>query len=227
MKVISRAPLIILMLVALAPVRASAQSIGTLEEIVRRADFTVKDFTADPNMAGFRDYIRRAKAIIIVPRMVKAGFILGGSGGNGVLLARSAKTGRWSYPAFYKMGSVTFGLQAGGEVSQVVLLIMTRRGLDAMLSTEAKLGVDASVAVGPVGAGIKGQTADVVAFARTKGLYGGINVEGAVIGIEDGWNRTYYRKYVRPVDILIRRNVRNRQADRLRVSVSRVARGRR
>ena len=96
-----------------------------------------------------------------------------------------------------------------------------------MLSTEAKLGVDASVAVGPVGAGIKGQTADVVAFARTKGLYGGINVEGAVIGIEDGWNRTYYRKYVRPVDILIRRNVRNRQADRLRVSVSRVARGRR
>lgn len=227
MKVISRAPLILLMLVALAPARASAQNIGTLEEIVRRADFTVQDFTADPNMAGFRDYIRRAKALIIVPKMIKAGFILGGSGGNGVLLARSAKTGRWSYPAFYKMGSVTFGLQAGGEVSQVILLIMTRRGLDAMLSTDAKLGVDASVAVGPVGAGIKGQTADVVAFARTKGLYGGINVEGAVIGIEDGWNRTYYRKYVRPVDILIRRNVRNRQADRLRVSVSRVARGRR
>ena len=211
---------------AILPAEAFAQNLVKLQELVDKAMFTIQTFSADPNMGGFRNNVPRAKAIMIVPTMVKAGFIFGGSGGNGVLLARGGRRAGWSYPAFYKMGSVTFGLQIGGEVAEVVLMIMTQRGLDAMLSTDVKLGADVSIAVGPLGAGTKAQTVDILAFSRAKGLYGGINVEGAIVGIENSWNTAYYRKPVRPLQILVERRVRNKAADRLRRAVARAATGR-
>jgi lipid-binding SYLF domain-containing protein len=212
---------------SVAPPPASAASRAEAQDMVNRARRTIRNFAADPDMVWFRDNIGHARGVLIVPTSVKAGFILGGSGGAGVLLARSPRSGRWSYPAFYRMGSVTFGLQIGGEVSEMVLMVMTQRGINAFLSTEFKIGGDISVAVGPVGAGAKAQTADIIAFARTKGVYGGINIEGSAITINDSANSNYYGRPVGPLDILIRRTVRNRGADGLRITTAGIARGRR
>ena len=190
--------------------------------LVDRSGYVVERFANNPLMGWFRSNVRKAQAVLIVPRLKKGGFIIGGSGGSGVLLARDTNSGQWSPPAFYTMGSVTFGLQAGGEISEIILLIMTKRGLDSLLSDTAKLGGDVSVAAGPVGLGAKAATADVIAFSRTRGFYGGINVEGAVILTRDSWNRGYYGQRVSPSDILIRSAVRNPRAENLRTVVARV-----
>lgn len=200
----------------------AAKDADDLQELVDEAKHTVSAFRRDDNMSWFRNNLHRAKALVVIPNMVKGGFILGGSGGNGVMLARDAKTGSWSYPAFYTMGSVTLGLQIGGEVSEIVLMIMTEDGRDAMLGDEFKLGGDVSVAVGPVGAGGKAQTADVLAFSRTKGgLYGGLNIEGAVMATREDWNRLYYQGDPRATDILIDRSVSKPAADPLRQEAAR------
>jgi lipid-binding SYLF domain-containing protein len=170
-------------------------------------------------MGGFREQVRKAKAVLIVPRLIKAGFIIGGSGGSGTLLALDDKTGTWSYPAFYTMGSGSFGLQIGGAADQVVLLVMTKKGLDSLLSSSFKLGADASVAAGPTGQGKAAATADILAYARSKGAFGGLTVEGSVIKIRDEWNKTYYGQTVRPLDILVLHKVVNTQADPLRQAV--------
>jgi lipid-binding SYLF domain-containing protein len=193
------------------------------EDIVTRAGKTFKNFASDPDMEWFRNNLGKAKAIMIVPTLGKGGLIFGGYGGSGALLAHDEKKWAWTYPAFYTMGAVTFGLQIGGAADQVILVIMTKKGLDAMLSTEFKLGADVSVAAGPVGKGVAGQTADVLAFARSKGVFGGLTVEGAVIKIRNKWNDAYYGESVRPSDILISRKVSNSQADSLRRSVRKTA----
>jgi len=210
-----------LVVAALNPAPAHAQA--EQQALIDKAKGTVATFAADPQMDWLRGNMQKAKGVLIVPTMVKGGFFLGGSGGTGVLLARDEASGNWSYPAFYTMGSVSFGLQIGGEVAEVILMIMTQKGLDALLSTEAKLGADSSVAVGPVGAGAKAQTADVLAFSRTKGLYGGISVEGAIVEPRDEWNSAYYGRDVRPVDILEHRKVANAEADPLRGEVAKIA----
>lgn len=193
------------------------------ERLVTRAEASVKDFVADPEMSWLRDNMSKAKAVIIVPQSVKGGFIWGGSGGNGVLLAKSAKDDGWTSPAFYTLGSVTFGLQIGAEVAEIILLVMTDRGKERVINSSLKLGADASIAAGPVGAGAKAQTADILAFSRAKGVYGGINLEGAVIKQRDAWNEAYYGQAVRPSDIILRENVANTQAASLKSALSTLA----
>lgn len=203
----------------------SGPALAQAEEqaLVDKAKATISSFAADPNMQWMRDNMKKAKGVLIVPSMIKGGFFIGGSGGSGVLLIRDEATGSWGYPAFYTMGSVSFGLQIGGEVAEIALMIMTQNGLDAMLSTEAKLGADTSIAVGPMGAGGKAQTSDVLAFSRAKGLYGGISAEGAIVEPRDDWNSAYYGQKIRPIDILVHRKVSNPQADPLREAVATIA----
>jgi len=197
--------------------------VDNLQELVSDARSAVVDFTSDPAMDWFRDHVKNAKGVLIIPRLLKGGFIFGGSGGSGVLLARDPDTGAWSDPAFYTLGSVTVGPQIGGEAAQVMLLIMTQRGLDSMMATSVKLGADVEVAAGPVGVGTKAATVDVLAFSRTKGLFGGATVEGAWIGEREGWNEEYYGRRVRPVEILLEHKVGNPQTQPLREALTRVA----
>lgn len=193
-----------------------AQDYSKPHELVAKGTAVFKSFMNDSNMTWFQQNVTRAKGIFIVPQMLRGGFIIGGSGGSGLLLAQDYSTGEWSYPAFYTMGSVSFGLQIGADASELILMVMTNKGLDAMLSTEFKLGGDVAVAAGPVGASAKAQTADILAFGRSKGAFGGISIEGAVITPRDAWNSDYYGKPVRPVEILMRRTVTNPEADQLR-----------
>jgi len=174
---------------------------------------------------GFGRIGTDAKAVLVVPRLIRGAFIFGASGGNGVMLGRSETTPDWSYPAFYTMGSVSFGLQAGGDFSEVVLMAMTKKGLEALLSDSFKLGADVSVAAGPVGAGAKAATADILAFSRNKGVYGGLSFDGSLISTRDSWNHGYYGKSVTPVDIVVSHKVRNAEADALRRQLATLAQG--
>jgi lipid-binding SYLF domain-containing protein len=193
--------------------------------LVDRAQITFKDFMHDSNYSWLQKNLDDAKAVLIFPQVLKGGFIWGGSGGTGVLLVRDERTGNWSQPAFYTVGSVTFGLQIGGEASEVVVLAMTRRAVDSLFSSSFKLGGDVSVAVGPVGAGAKANadipsvTADFLTFTKAKGLYGGLNLEGAVIAVRDSLNEAYYGRTVRPVDIVEKHTVANRGSAELRESL--------
>lgn len=190
------------------------------DELVLKSEAVFKSFKSDPQMDWFRENVANAKGIFIVPRMLRGGFFIGGSGGSGALLAKSEKTGQWSYPAFYTMGSVSFGLQIGADSSEILLLVMTDKGINAMLSSEFKLGGDVSMAAGPVGANAKAQTADILAYGRSKGAYVGISVEGAVVAPRYKWNDTYYNKEgVSLVDILINQTESNPQADNLRAAM--------
>jgi lipid-binding SYLF domain-containing protein len=202
---------------------ASSEDAAKAQEVVDSAVTTVNNFSADPDMGWFRDNVKNAKGILVVPSLLKAGFVFGGSGGTGTLLGKDEKTGKWSYPAFFTMGSATFGFAAGVEKSEVILMIMTQKGMDSMLSSSFKLGGDVSVAVGPVGAGAKAQTADVIAFSRAKGVYGGVNLEGAVIKTRDSLNSAYYGKPTRTVDIVVQHNVQNENAEKLIDEVTNVA----
>jgi len=193
--------------------------------LVDRARVTFKEFMRDSNYSWLHENLNRAKGVLIFPQVIKGGFIWGGSGGTGVLLVRDEKTGNWSEPAFYTIGSVTFGLQIGGEAAEVVMLAMTQKAIDSLLSSSIKLGGDASIALGPVGGGAKAGadipnvTADFLSFAKTKGLYGGLNLEGSVVAVRDSLNDAYYGKAVRPSDIIVKEDVGNRGAAELRETV--------
>ena len=211
--VIASLALTLTLTLTLAATPAAAAS-EKQQAIVDKATGTLRNFASATEMQWFRENVHQAKALVIFPSNVKGGFIIGGSGGSGVMIARMGNG--WSYPAFYTTGSFTFGLQFGGQVSELVLMVMTQKGVDAMLSPEFKLGGDVSVAAGPVGAGAKGQTADIIAFARGKGLYGGLNVEGTVITTREKWNAKYYYPGVRTSDILISGKASNAGANSLR-----------
>ncbi len=214
-------------LMVLAAAGQPAQAAAAEQQaLVDKAAQTILDFKAHPDMTWFRDHLPDAKAVMIVPVLVKAGFIFGGSGGHGVLLVRGKdKKAGWSHPAFNFTGSITFGLQIGAEAAQIVLMIMSQRGIEAMLSTEFKLGADISVAAGPVGAGAQAATTDVLAFSMAKGLFGGLTIEGAVIEPSGDWNSAYYGKTIGTRDIVIRRKARNKGADALRAALAKGKKG--
>jgi lipid-binding SYLF domain-containing protein len=192
--------------------------------LVDKARLTFQSFMSDKNMDWLHENLDQAKGLLIVPSVLKGGFIVGGSGGRGVLVLKDAKTGQWTQPGFYTLGSVTFGLQIGGEAAEVIMMVRSQKGIDKLLSTSFKLGGDTSVAAGPVGAGAKTSiTADILSFARTKGAYAGASFEGAVIKTRDEWNRAYYGKPVRPIDIFVKRSVSNPGSAELRTAVAKAA----
>jgi lipid-binding SYLF domain-containing protein len=132
-----------------------------------------------------------------------------------VVLSRDEKAGVWRGPSFATAGAATAGFQAGVSVAEIVMMAMTDKGKDALLSNKFQVGTDVSVAAGPVGAGVAAATTDILQFVRAKGLYGGFNVEGTVIAVRDSLNEAYYGKKVAPVDILAKGEATNPQADAL------------
>jgi lipid-binding SYLF domain-containing protein len=173
---------------------SSAQAETEQDALVEKARLTVESMAREQNLP-IAEYLKRSKAVLIVPQFLKAGFIIGGAGGSGVLVARGQQG--WSDPAFMTMGAGSIGLQIGAEAQEVLLMVMTDKGLDAILKDNVKLGGNASIAVGPVGAGASAATttnlnADIVSFARSKGLYGGVSFEGAVVANRPEWNEAYY-----------------------------------
>jgi len=203
---------------------AQASDAAEAEALVTKARLALENFQRDPEMASLRRLANRAWAMFIMPQLLKGGFIVGGSGGNGVLVARQGPEQPWHGPAFYTVGGISFGLQAGAELSEVVMLAMTRRGMTWMLSSSVKLGAEANVAVGPVGAGVEaatvGLSVDLLVFSRSKGLYGGLSLQGAVMSTRDTLNHAFYGRAVSSTDILVQGTAISDKAAGLLMSVA-------
>ncbi len=180
----------------------AATSHADAQKEVVAAGKTLDEFVADPDMKWFRGHAKEAKGLIICSQVVKAGFIFGGSGGRCVFVAKQGKM--WNGPAFYTVGTASAGFQAGIQSSSIIGLVMTQKAVDSLMSKEFKLGGDASIAIGPVGVGTGGTpSADLVYYARSKGLYGGVDATGAVIKPSEDYNKAYYGKDVSPIDIIV------------------------
>ena len=215
---------VLLMSSALCLVAPAAAQTTNPQKLVADAQTTLNNFLRDPAQTWIHDNIGRAKALLIVPQIVKVGFIFGGSGGQGVLVARSGNT--WVGPAFYDLATASVGFQAGVEVSEAVIVVMTEKGLNSLMATTFKVGGDASIAAGPVGAGAKSTvTADLVSFTRSKGIYGGVNLDGTVVHANSDWNGQFYgAQNVLPPDILIRKKYKSAKAAPLLAAVSKIQR---
>lgn len=221
------AALISASLVLLQPTAAFADQRMDANQLVEKAQLTLQNFMCDEKMGAFRDLLEKAHGVLIVPSLLKGAFVVGASGGSGVLLVRDPATGSWSSPAFYTIGGASFGFQIGGQASEVVLLAMTDRGVNSFLETSVKLGGEVGVAAGPVGMGASAATAnlsaDIVSFSRSKGLYGGISLDGAVVAARDGMNRAYYGESVSPRDVLLTRSVTSPQGAALAEALAKAA----
>lgn len=167
------------------------------EEIVSEAVFTIDKLASHPDVGKWvRQYMADAKAVLVFPQVLKGGFVVGGEGGTGVLLAK-AGNGEWSYPGFYSMGAGSVGLQIGAQKSELMLLIMTGKGLSAVLDSRVKVGGDISGAVGPYGAGAEASTtanlnADILSYSAAEGAFIGASIEGAYIWERKLLGESYY-----------------------------------
>jgi len=178
--------------------------------LVDQARITFKSFMIDKDMAWFREHMHKAKGFLIIPDLLQGAWFIGGSGGRGVLVVKDKTTGDWSQPAFYTIGSLSFGIQFGGEKSEIIMMVFSQKGLDRLYSSSFKFGGDATIAAGPVGGGAKADVmTDFVSFVRSKGAYAGISMEGAIVKVNDDWNQAYYGKKVSPVGIVEKKLVSN------------------
>ena len=137
------------------------------------------------------------------------------------MLIRDEKSGEWSQPAFYNIGAVSFGLQAGADTSELVVIVRTQKGLEEFYRSDFKLGADVGVSAGPLGssAATGGIAADLVSFGRSKGAFMGMALDGAMIAVSDASNYVMERP-IRPTDIIVKKSVTNPASAQLRDAIS-------
>ena len=156
-----------------------------------------------------RDLLNKAECVIVVPAVKKAAFIVGASYGRGVMTCRSGQEfrGLWTAPAFYAIEGGSFGLQAGGQATDYVLLIMNEQGAKSVLTSKVKLGGDASVAAGPVGRATSAETdivmkAEILSWSRNRGVFAGISLAGSTLRSDDDANKNLYGKELNATQIV-------------------------
>lgn len=204
---------------SVASTASSAADIAEQQQLVDKATLTLKAFAADAGLnTALREWAPETRALFIVPQFIRGAFVFGGAGGSGLLLVRDEKTGNWGDPVFYTIGSASFGLQIGGDVSEIVLLVRTTKGLEEFYRSDFKLGANAGMAIGPVGEGasVHGLAADMIAYARKQGAFAGIAINGAFVAVANEANEAYYGRPVRPTDIAIKQSAYNPQSLDLR-----------
>jgi lipid-binding SYLF domain-containing protein len=203
-------------------VSAGAHASTEQQQLVEKAKLTVEAFARDPQQEDLRQWMTKSKGVFIVPQVLRGAFVFGGAGGGGILMVRDERSGEWSEPAFYNIGAVSFGLQAGADTSELIFVVRTQRGLEEFYRSDFKLGADVGVSAGPIGgsASMEGVTADLLSFGRTKGAFMGMALKGALVAISDDSNQAYYGKPVRPTDIVVRKSVTNPGSADLRSSMA-------
>jgi len=175
------------------------------EVIVDKARLVIEDVRTAPDSGAAYDLIRQSAGVVIIPDMFKGGFVVGGSYGKGVVVAR--KDGKWSGPSFVYIGAGSVGFQIGAQLTDLILVVIGQNTMDSFLRSSFKLGADAAIAVGPVGAQATAATdillkGGIYSYSRAKGLFAGISLEGAGMGTEYDLNRAYYQTTSNPKDIL-------------------------
>lgn len=172
------------------------------------ATAVINEIMASPDHAIPHELLQRSAGVAIFSGVVKAGFVLGGEYGRGVILHHDVTNNRWSPPAFFSIAAGSVGWQIGAESTDLVLLIRSERGLASMLKNEFKLGADASVAAGPVGRKAQAGTdielkTEVWSYSRSRGLFAGLSLEGAKLTPLNQYNRQYYGKPLSATEILL------------------------
>ena len=186
-----------------APLAARAQT--SQHVTVDGARKVLNDLRHDKAFGNAAQLMRQARGVFIVPKLIKGGFIVGGEGGNGVLMVHNK--GGWSDPAFYAIGAASFGLQVGLQQSEMIMLIMTQKGLDGVLRDNFKIGAQAGISVVTLGSGVEGAIGgasppDVVVWSSSTGLYGGLTVDGSIIRAQPNMDAEFYGHPVTPRDVL-------------------------
>jgi SH3 domain-containing YSC84-like protein 1 len=173
--------------------------------VIKDAQKTLMDLRHDKAFGNAKTLLRQARAVMIVPKLYKGGFIVGGEGGEGVVMVRGA--GGWSDPAFYAIGSASLGLQVGLQKAEMILLVMTDKGVQSLLHDEFKIGAQAGIAIVTLGSGVEGAIGgasppDIVVWSSATGLYGGLTVDGSVIRPKPDDDRAFYGHAVTSKDVL-------------------------
>jgi len=192
-------------LVVSAGASAASRDAADQHILVDQAERTVDHMRSDPAFGPARDMLGKARGVLIIPALVKGGFIFGAEGGNGVLLERRGE--RWSQPAFYSLGSASFGLQAGLEKAEIAMIVMSDKAMRAIEDGNLKLGAGAGLTVVTLSGGAEAATAanltgDLVIWTSATGLYGGLTLNGSVIQPRAEWNEKYYGKPVSVQEVL-------------------------
>ena len=185
-----------IVLVALAPPATAADHVAETERL-QKSVAVLQELVRTPDDAIPEHILARAEAIVVIPTLVKGGFIVGAEHGKGVMSIRDRATGVWSLPTFVQMTGGSIGWQIGVQSTDLVLLVMNKDGVDDLLKSEFKLGADASVAAGPVGRSAQAGTdasmnAKILAYSRAKGLFAGVSVQGSSLKDDKDANRDFY-----------------------------------
>jgi lipid-binding SYLF domain-containing protein len=190
------------------------------EELVEESRFSMERMLVDEEFPELKGYVTRARGLLIIPQLVKGGFIVGAEAGSGVFMVRGGD-GTWSAPSFYTLAAGSIGLQIGGQVSEVVFTVMSEGAVEALLRSGVKLGADLSITLGPIGKGLEASTttnlnADIFAFSKAVGAFGGGALEGAKLFTRKKLNEAYYGSGATPRAIVIERAFFNQQSEKLR-----------
>ena len=179
-----------------------------LDRRIWEARQVLSEIMTSPDQSIPEELLAKCKAIAVYPTVIKAGFIFGGRFGKGVVLKRDEKTRKWGPPAFSTIGGGSWGLQIGAEATDLILVIMNERGLDGLLANQFTLGAGAGVAAGPVGRSSEAATdlslkAGIFSYSRSRGLFGGLTLEGTVVTQDNNSNTEYYGKPITSRGILL------------------------
>ena len=204
---------IVIIILFLSFYSINAQAQDDNEQTLKDALAVIDEIMKSPDQEIPSGLIAQAKAILIFPTLVKAGFLVGGRYGEGVASMRAKKTGKFGPPTFLTQGGLSFGFQIGAEAVDLVLLVMTQRGLEGLLKGELTLGADAAVSAGPIGRHAEaatdiGMQGEIYSYSRSKGAFAGVSLKGTIISTDEEANFDYYGRFFKAKDILIRGKVK-------------------
>jgi lipid-binding SYLF domain-containing protein len=197
-----------------------------VDRLLEWSSDTLENFARKPELRDFAHHVPKARAVMILPAIIKAGFFLGAEIGSGVLIARDA-SGRWGFPAFYTLGAASFGLQFGVQDTETVLIIRNEGALQAIIRDQGKFGADLGITAGLYGTGVEASTTsnlrmDVLAFTNAKvGVFAGASLEGAVLARRRDLNEALYGQGATPEAIINDGRYKTAKADRLRSVLAR------
>jgi SH3 domain-containing YSC84-like protein 1 len=204
---------VLLMFVALAFFSLDSYAANEVNDRVVSAAVVLKEVVDIPEKGIPQDLINKCTCVVVIPSVKKAGFIFGGAYGKGVISCRTDNgKGPWSSPSMTTLKGGSFGLQIGAQAVDLVLVVMNMSGLESLLDSKFTLGADASVAAGPVGRATSAETdawltAKILAYSRSRGLFGGLTLKGNTLRPDKDANHVLYGKSVSARDILLHRSM--------------------
>ena len=181
-------------------------------KILRTSQLILEEIQKSPDQQIPMNLISKAKAIIVFPTMLKAGFFVGARYGKGIAAVRTEETGEWGPPAFLYTTGGSFGFQFGMEAVDLILLVMSQRGLEGLLNEQFTLGGDIAISAGPLGRHAEASAdvfmqGEIYSYSRSKGLFGGVSLKGTIITTDSDANLVYYGHPYTSEEILLTKQV--------------------